>query len=203
MVSDSPSSSLSYTDDMVFRAFAQWTRRCLHVVTSFVGQLRRRRYDPVKDMNGMPVLPMNDNANGYCLLICSNGSADDYGYRAVRFNSLLETVRRDIQRDEGNRKRKRNRKPCVCASLFSNCEDTDSCGCRVLGKKCIVACHGDDHRSCYNAASHNKRKRKEYEGQQPIQHTPAFPTLFELPRSEPIGSDDSNHPVFDDSDGEA
>jgi hypothetical protein len=84
-----------------------------------------------------------------------------------------------------------------------NCEDADSCECRQLGgKKCIVGCHGDDHRSCYNAASHNKKKRKEYEGQQPIQHTPAFPTLFDLPRREVIVSDDSNHPVFNDSEEE-
>ena len=204
MVSDSSSSSSSYTDDMVFGAFAQWTRRCLHVVTSFVGQLRRRRYVPTTDMNGMPVLPMIDNAHGYCLLICSaDGSLGEYGYRAVGFNSLLETVRRDIERDERNRKRKRNRKPCTCASRMLNCEDADSCECRQLGgKKCIVGCHGDDHRSCYNAASHNKKKRKEYEGQQPIQHTPAFPTLFDLPRREVIVSDDSNHPVFNDSEEE-
>jgi hypothetical protein len=136
VVSDSSSSSSSYTDDMVFGAFAQWTRRCLHVVTSFVGQLRRRRYVPTTDMNGMPVLPMIDNAHGYCLLICSaDGSLGEYGYRAVGFNSLLETVRRDIERDERNRKRKRNRKPCTCASRMLNCEDADSCECRQLGGK--------------------------------------------------------------------
>ena len=151
------------SDDMLFRAFAIWTRRCLHVVTSSTGQLRRRRYIPIQDPNGLPVLPMNDSANGYCLLICSapEGSLSKHGYRAVAFHSLLETVRRDILRDDNVRKRKRNRKPCTCSSRMLTCEETDTCECRQLGgKKCIVACHGDDHRSCHNASTQNRKKTK-------------------------------------------
>jgi hypothetical protein len=170
--------SQSVTVEMQLAAFAQWTRSNLHVLTYADGHIRRRRFTVRISATGLPVLPPDDSPQGYCLVSCQLNGVN--GYRVARFKTAVQHVQEQLQKEQ-KRKRYTKRSPCSCKENGMDCGDFDLCACRKANKKCVVACHGDDHSDCKCAAPKNQYKRMKLNVKPPVRKARARNILDDDP----------------------
>jgi hypothetical protein len=159
-----------YNEDIVYRAWVQYTKRHLYIITvKDDGTFWRRPFYYLIDDSGEPIdeKDVKNLETAYIIIECAKTTGDgsyNNGLVGMKFlnpkqSEVINVVHH--ARSPG-KKRRTDRNPCTCDSLGRVCFTKD-CECKRAGKPCLEDCHKSDenHMTCRSKSQHKKRKLAE------------------------------------------